>query len=153
MLPRLQASPTKRRVATYMAGFEGIDPLEVIKVAPPHQPGAKWPVFLFELGGGSSDGGSAKKGIGQDKSQTEAIGSTSSTSSGNNGEGSNGIKRYGSKWVAGNGLTSLTSYLRCGSNFQWTVGALLIAAATTSIFHRWNVKSWPIFLRSKSEIR
>jgi len=75
MLPRLQASPTKRRVATYMAGFEGIDPLEVIKVAPPHQPGAKWPVFLFELGGGSSDGGSAKKGIGQDKSQTEASGS------------------------------------------------------------------------------
>ena len=66
---------------------------------------------------------------------------------------SNGIERYGSKWVAGNRLTSLTSYLRCGSNFQWTVGALLIAAVTTTIFNRWNVKSWPIFLRCKSKIR
>jgi len=75
MLPRLQASNKQRRVATYMAGFEGIEPLEVLKVAPPHQPGAQWPVFLFELGGGdnNSQGGSTQSGNGGDVRSQSAV--------------------------------------------------------------------------------
>lgn len=53
MLPRLEASPVRRRIATYMAPFEGVAPVRVEKVTPPHQPDAKWPVFLFHLGGGN----------------------------------------------------------------------------------------------------
>lgn len=34
-----------------MAGFEGITALKVEKVTPEHQPDAKWPLFLYELGG------------------------------------------------------------------------------------------------------
>jgi hypothetical protein len=54
MLPRLQKHNKKRRVATYMSGFDGITPIAVEKTTPAHQPDAQWPVFLYELGGKES---------------------------------------------------------------------------------------------------
>ena len=66
MLPLLRAHPTARRVVTYMKGFkegrwgDGEDVpelLQVEKVSPPHQPGAQWPLYLFEFGGGGTTSG------------------------------------------------------------------------------------------------
>jgi hypothetical protein len=51
MLPLLTANARKLKVATYMAGFEGVKPIATVKITPSHQPDARWPVFLFELGG------------------------------------------------------------------------------------------------------
>jgi hypothetical protein len=51
----LKASKTKRRVVTYMAGFEGVKFLKRERVTPEHQPDAKWPLFLYEIGGGEDN--------------------------------------------------------------------------------------------------
>ena len=48
ILPVLRALPQTIRVATYMSSFEGVVPTRMAKVAPEHQPDAKWPVFLFD---------------------------------------------------------------------------------------------------------
>lgn len=147
MLPRLQASNKQRRVATYMAGFEGIEPLEVLKVAPPHQPGAQWPVFLFELGGGdnNSQGGSTQSGNGGDVRSQSAAASSGSGSVGGGNHGGSSTEGSGKKWIDGNVLGSLISHWRSDKFYQWTFGALLVAAATTTVLHRWNMKSLPVF--------
>eukprot|EP00614_Pseudopedinella_elastica_P007963 CAMPEP_0172610422 /NCGR_PEP_ID=MMETSP1068-20121228/30236_1 /TAXON_ID=35684 /ORGANISM="Pseudopedinella elastica, Strain CCMP716" /LENGTH=83 /DNA_ID=CAMNT_0013414129 /DNA_START=180 /DNA_END=428 /DNA_ORIENTATION=- len=74
MHPLLTGSRSpRRRVATYMAGFEGVTPQAVEKVTPAHQPDAKWPVFLFALGNfGSEKGGDELEEADPSLSQAEA---------------------------------------------------------------------------------
>lgn len=34
---------------TYMSGFTDMQPSSVVKVTPPHQPSAAWPLYLYHL--------------------------------------------------------------------------------------------------------
>jgi hypothetical protein len=128
MLPRLVASPTRRRVVTYMAGFEGEVAAAVLKVTPPHQPAAKWPVFLFELGGGG--GGERGSSGGQRQRQS---GAEQSARGQTGGDGCNGADKGAANDVAAN---LPRSDVRGGAPMWWALGAILVAAGTIAVHRR-----------------
>lgn len=47
--PARSSSPPLVRVITYMSPLEGEVPVQVDRVSVPHQPGASWPLYYYEL--------------------------------------------------------------------------------------------------------